>query len=83
MSHLHFVQNIIACKVLTKQPISAILATKGVIMHSVKEAATKLGLSERHLRLLLKEGKLEGKKLGHDWVVLSLDYRRKRKRRMK
>jgi hypothetical protein len=49
------------------------------MMYSVKEAATKIGLSERHLRLLLKEGKLEGKKLGHDWVVLSLDYKRKRK----
>lgn len=47
-------------------------------MYSVKEAATKIGLSERYLRLLLKEGKLEGKKLGHDWVVLSLDYKRKR-----
>jgi len=50
-------------------------------MYSVKEAAQKIGLSERHLRLLLKEGKIEGKKLGHDWVVLGLDY--KRKRRMK
>jgi len=48
-------------------------------MYSVKEAATKIGVSERHLRLLLKEGKIEGKKLGHDWVVLSLDYRRARK----
>ena len=48
-------------------------------MYSVKEAAMKMGLSERHLRLLLKEGKIEGKKLGHDWVVLSLDYKRKRK----
>ena len=48
-------------------------------MYSVKEAAQKIGLSEQHLRLLLKEGKIEGKKLGHDWVVLSLDYKRKRK----
>lgn len=50
-------------------------------MYSVKEAANKIGLSERHLRLLLKEGKVAGKKLGHDWVVLSLDYKRKRKKR--
>jgi hypothetical protein len=68
---------------LTIQPISAIIAIKGVIMYSVKEAATKIGLSERHLRLLLKEGKIEGRKLGHDWVVLSLDYKRKRRRRVK
>jgi len=49
-------------------------------MYSVKEAATKMGLSEQHLRRLLKERKVEGKKLGHDWVVLSLDYKRQRKK---
>lgn len=48
-------------------------------MFSVKEAATKIGVSERHLRLLLMMGKIKGRKLGHDWVVLSLDYKRKRK----
>jgi len=48
-------------------------------MYSVKEAALKMGISERHLRLLLEKGEVEGKKLGHDWVVLSLDYKRKRK----
>lgn len=48
-------------------------------MYSVREAAMKIGISERHLRLLLGTGKIEGKKLGRDWVVLSLDYKRKRK----
>jgi len=48
-------------------------------MYSVKEAALKMGISERHLRLLLEKGQIEGKKLGRDWVVLSLDYKRKRK----
>ena len=48
-------------------------------MFSVKEAAQKMGISERYLRLLLEQSKIEGKKLGHDWVVLSLDYKRKRK----
>ena len=48
-------------------------------MYSVTEAAEKLGISTRRVRVLLTEGRLEGKKLGHDWVVLSLDYRRKRK----
>ena len=48
-------------------------------MYSVKEAAQKIGISERHLRLLLKRGEIKGKKLGHDWVVLDLSYIRKRK----
>ena len=38
-----------------------------------------MGISPRHLRLLLKTGQVEGKRLGHDWVVLSLNYKRKRK----
>jgi len=48
-------------------------------MWSVKEAAQGMGISERHLRGLLESGQVEGKKLGHDWVVLSLEYQRKRK----
>ena len=52
-------------------------------MHSTKEAAENLGLSPDHLRHLLLKGEIEGKKLGHDWVVLSLDYKRKRKPKTK
>ena len=52
-------------------------------MYSVKEASQKIGISERHLRLLLQKGAIKGKKLGHDWVVLSLDYQRKRKPKVK
>jgi len=48
-------------------------------IYSVKEAAQKIEISERHFRLLLEKGHIKGKKLGHDWVVLSLDYKRKRK----
>ena len=48
-------------------------------MYSVKEAAAKLGISDRRVRVLLNEGRIEGKKLGHDCLVLSLDYKRKRK----
>ena len=48
-------------------------------MYSTKEAAEKLGLSQDHVRLLVRTGAIEGKKLGHDWVVLNLDYKRKRK----
>ena len=40
---------------------------------------TVFGVSDRQLRLLLKKGDIEGRKLGHDWVVLSPDYKRKPK----
>ena len=46
---------------------------------SVKEASRLLGISESHIRLLLIKGKIQGKKLGRDWVVLDLNYERKRK----
>ena len=50
---------------------------------SVREAATKLKLSVQHVHLLLAKGELAGKKLGHDWVATGLDYKRKRKPRIK
>lgn len=31
------------------------------------------------MRRLLRSGEIEGKKWGRDWIVLSLDYKRKRK----
>ena len=48
-------------------------------MFSTNEAAQKLGLDPSQIRRLLAKGEIEGKKLGRDWVVLSLDYKRKRK----
>ncbi len=48
-------------------------------MYSVQEAAKLIGISESHLRLLLKRGEVKGKRLGRDWVVLDLNYTRKRK----
>lgn len=48
-------------------------------MYSVNQAARIMGISERHLRLLLENGQVMGKKLGHDWVVLEIKYQRKRK----
>ena len=48
-------------------------------MYGTKEAAERLGITQRHIRLLLERGEIEGKKLGRDWGVLSLDYKRKRK----
>jgi hypothetical protein len=52
-------------------------------MWSTKAAAIEMGISERHLRVLLEKGEVEGRKLGHDWIVLSLDYKRKRKPKTK
>lgn len=49
------------------------------MVYSVNEAAQKLKLSPRQVRRLVEKGVIQGKKLGHDWVVLSLDYKRKRK----
>ena len=48
-------------------------------MYSTKEAAEKLGLSHSHVRLLVRRGFIQAKKLGHDWIVLDLNYTRKRK----
>ena len=48
-------------------------------MYSTKEAALKLGLSANQVRYLLAKGAIKGKKLGHDWVVLSLGYKRRRR----
>lgn len=49
------------------------------LLLSTKEAAEALGLSQDHVRRLLEEGKLKGKKIGNSWVVLELNYQRKRK----
>ena len=48
-------------------------------VYSVNEAAQRLGLDPSQIRRLLAKGEIEGKKLGRDWVVLSLDYTRRRK----
>jgi excisionase family DNA binding protein len=48
-------------------------------MYSVKQAAAQLGVTDRHVRLLLATGAISGRKLGHDWVVLSLEYERRRR----
>lgn len=48
-------------------------------IYSVKQAAQRLGISDSHCRRLLETGKINGIKLGHDWVVRDLRYKRKRK----
>jgi excisionase family DNA binding protein len=50
-------------------------------IYSVKEASERLGISESHCRRLLEKGQIVGIKLGHDWVVRNLKYKRKRKPR--
>lgn len=50
-------------------------------MWSVREAASRLGISEARVRKLLAEGRIEGKKLNGTWVVLRLSYTRKKKYR--
>jgi len=47
-------------------------------IYSVTEASQKLGLNPSQIRRLLVKGDIEGKKLGHDWAVLSLNYQKKK-----
>jgi excisionase family DNA binding protein len=51
----------------------------GNFLLSTKEAGEKLGLSKEHVRRLLGQGKMKGKKVGRDWIVFNLEYKRKRK----
>lgn len=52
-------------------------------MYSVKEAAQQLGLDTSQVRRLLAKGEIKGTKLARDWVVLRLDYKRKRRPKTK
>ena len=47
-------------------------------IYSVTEAAQRLGLDTSQVRRLLVNGQIEGKKLSRDWVVLSLNYKKKK-----
>ena len=68
-------------RLLTVSPLSDIGTNGRPGMYSVKEAAARLGVTDRHVRFLLAKGAIPGKRLGHDWVVLSLEYHRKRRPR--
>ena len=48
-------------------------------MYSTREAGKKLGISQDHVRLLVRTGVIEGKKIGRDWIVLDLNYKRRRR----
>lgn len=62
---------------------TGIIASEEIRMYSVNEAAQKLGLDESQVRRLLRSGEIKGKKWGRDWMVLELDYKRKRKPKTK
>ena len=47
-------------------------------MYSTREAAKKLGISDRRVRKLLTEGRIKGRKLGGTWVILHFNYTKKR-----
>jgi len=48
-------------------------------MYSTREAADKLGLSPEHVKLLARTGVIKARKIGRDWVILDLSYKRRRK----
>jgi len=53
--------------------------TKDFEIYSVRQAARQMGISQQHLRFLLKNEIVPGKKLGGMWLVQSLHYDRRRK----
>ena len=48
-------------------------------MYSTRDAGKILGLSQDHVKLLARKGLLKAQKVGRDWIILDLDYTRKRK----
>ena len=66
-----------AIRLLTNIPAS-VYNSHMTNIYSVNEAAQKLGLDPSQIRRLLAKGEIEGKKLGRDWVVLSLNYKKKK-----
>ena len=48
-------------------------------MYTTYEASRLLGISERQIRTLLKQGKLDGQRVGRDWIISKLNYKRKRR----
>ena len=73
MSNIFLKTNI--TRALTIIPVSVY----NIPMYSVKEAAQKLGLDTSQVRRLLANGEIKGVKLARDWVVLDLNYKRRRK----
>jgi excisionase family DNA binding protein len=47
-------------------------------MYSTKEAAEILGLSQAHVKLLARKGVIEARKVARDWIILDLNYQRRK-----
>jgi excisionase family DNA binding protein len=52
-------------------------------MYTVEEASRLLNLDPSQVRRLLRSGEIKGKKWGRDWMVLELNYKRRRKPKTK
>jgi excisionase family DNA binding protein len=52
-------------------------------MYSTKEASEKLGLSQDHVKLLARKGLIKAQKVGRDWIILDLNYQRKRSQKIR
>ncbi|MBN1368083.1 MAG: excisionase family DNA-binding protein [Dehalococcoidales bacterium] len=50
---------------------------------TTKEAGARIGLSDSHIRRLIKAGNIRATKLGHDWLVDADLFKYHRKRRKK
>ena len=68
---------------MTLCPLSVIIIGVRDKIYSTKEAAKELGLSPDHVKRLARDGVIKAQKLGHDWIILSLDYTRQRKPKIK
>ena len=55
-----------------------------VIMNllTTKEAAGRLGISERRVRVLLEQGRIRGQKIGVQWLIEEKDLHYERRRRV-
>jgi len=46
-------------------------------IYSTRQAAEILGVSQKMITYLLRRGQLKGRKLGHEWMVLDINYDRR------
>ena len=48
-------------------------------MWGTREAAERLGVSQSQVRMLCRQGVIPAMRIGRDWLVTDLKYRRRRK----
>jgi len=61
---------------LTNICFSANISSK-MKVYSTSEAAKALSVTPKMITYLLRHGRLNGRKLGHDWVIFDLTYDRR------